>query len=182
MRADAQKNFEHLLAIARQAIKEDGVDASLRDIARRADVGLATLYRHFPTREALLETLLRDSLDALTQKAVDLAQVGSAGEALLTWLRDAVAFVRSYNGIVTVMATALADEDSALHASCTSLRSAGTSLLDRAQVAGAARSDIDGVELFALIGALGWLGEQASFESRSDHLFELVVAAILTRS
>ena len=54
MRADAKKNYDHLLAVAREVVTEQGAEASLRDIARRAEVGLGTLYRHFPTREALL--------------------------------------------------------------------------------------------------------------------------------
>ncbi|MFD7796939.1 TetR/AcrR family transcriptional regulator, partial [Streptomyces sp. NPDC059759] len=72
MRADARKNREHLLAVAGAVIAEQGVDASMRDIARRADVGLATLLRHYPTREALLEALLRTSFDELTAKAGEL--------------------------------------------------------------------------------------------------------------
>ena len=66
MRADARKNYDHLLEVARENVAEHGADASLRDIARRAGVGLGTLYRHFPTREALLEALLRTSFDELT--------------------------------------------------------------------------------------------------------------------
>ena len=58
MRADARKNYNHLLAVAREVITESGVNASMRDIARRAGVGSATLLRHFPTREALYEALL----------------------------------------------------------------------------------------------------------------------------
>ncbi|MFE2611231.1 TetR/AcrR family transcriptional regulator, partial [Streptomyces mirabilis] len=75
MRADARKNRDHVLAVAGTAITEQGVDVSLRDVARRADVGLATLLRHFPTREALLEALLRTSFDEMT------AQAGGRGAA-----------------------------------------------------------------------------------------------------
>ena len=69
MRADAQKNYNRLLAVARTAIAQQRADASLRDIARRAGVGFGTLYRHFPTREALLESLLRVSFEDLTARA-----------------------------------------------------------------------------------------------------------------
>ena len=72
MRADARKNYSHLLAVARDVVTEHGADASMRDIARRANVGLATLFRHFPTREALFEALLRTNADALTQQAAEL--------------------------------------------------------------------------------------------------------------
>ncbi len=180
MRADARKNHSHLLAVARAVITERGAGASLRDIARRADVGLATLYRHFPTREALLEALLRATLDELTQRAGDLERLHSPDEALVSWLREGVAFVRSYNGVVDLMAAAIADPDSALHASCIAVRSAGAQLLLRAQAAGTARADMDGTDLFALIGALGWFGDQPSFAPRADHLFDVIASAILT--
>lgn len=180
MRVDAQRNYDHLLEIARLVVTEHGADASLRDIARRADVGLATLYRHFPTREALLEALLHSALAELTRKAVKLETSNAADEALVAWFRDGVAFVRSFNGVVDLMAVAIADVDSALHASCVTLRSAGARLLLRAQTEGSARADIDGVDLFALMGALGWVGDQPSFASRSDHLVDVVAGAILT--
>ena len=168
--------------MARTVITKQGTDASLRDIARKAEVGLATLYRHFPTREALLEALLRTSLDELTLKAAELKAFMSPGEALAFWLREAVAFVQRYNGVVSVMAAALADESSALHASCSNLRSAGGRLLQQAQAAGEARADLDGIDLFALIAALGWVGDQAAFASRADHLLSVIIAAILTEA
>ena len=180
MRADARKNYIHLLAVARAVITEHGADASLRDIARKAEVGLATLYRHFPTREALLEALLHATLAELTQKAGALETSAAPGEALVSWFRDGVAFVQSYSGVVDLMATAIADPDSALHASCVDLRSAGTRLLHLAQAEGIVRTDIDGTDLFALIGALGWVGGQPSFAPRAEHLFEFVASAILT--
>lgn len=180
MRADARKNYGHLLAVARAVITEHGADASLRDIARKADVGLATLYRHFPTREALLEALLQATLAELTQKAGELETSDAPDEALVSWFRDGVAFVRSYSGVVDLMAAAIADPDSALHASCVSLRAAGTRLLLRAQAEGMARTDIDGIDLFALIGALGWIGDQPSFAPRADHLVSIIASAILT--
>jgi AcrR family transcriptional regulator len=179
MRADARKNYSHLLAVARDVITEHGADASLRDIARRADVGLGTLYRHFPTREALLEALLRATLDDLTQRAGELETSSSPDEALVSWFREAVAFTHSYSGIVDLMAAAIADPDSALHASCTTVRSAGARLLLRAQAEGMARADIDGTDLFALIGALGWVGDQPSFARRADHLVDVIAGAIL---
>ncbi|MBN8468845.1 TetR/AcrR family transcriptional regulator [Corallococcus exiguus] len=180
MRADAKKNYEHLLAVARAVVEEQGADASLRDIARRADVGLATLYRHFPTREALLEALLRTSLDEMTAQAAELETSGTPDEALVTWLRDAVAFTQTYHGVTELMMAALDDPKSALHASCVTVRAAGTRLLSRAQAAGKARSDIDGTELFALIAALAWLGNQPALGRHADHLFEIIASAILT--
>ena len=104
MRADARKNYAHLLAVARAVITEHGAEASLRDIARKAGVGLATLYRHFPTREALLEALLHATLAELTQRAGELEKSDAPDEALLAWFRVGVAFVQSYSGVVNLMA------------------------------------------------------------------------------
>ena len=178
MRADARKNYSHLLAVARDVVTEHGVDASMRDIARRADVGLATLLRHFPTREALFEALLRTNLDALTQKAGELETSKPPDEALVSWVREEVAFVQSYSGVVALMASAHADPDSALYATCAAVHSAGERLLLRAQTEGTARTDMNGDDLFALISALGWLVGQPSFAPQTDHLFNIIASAI----
>lgn len=125
MRADARKNRDHLLAVAGTALAEQGVEVSLRDIARRADVGLATLLRHFPTREALLDALLRTSFDEMTARAAALETSDAPAEALVSWLRDCVAWTTEYRGVTVLMAAAIDDTESALHASCVALRAAG---------------------------------------------------------
>lgn len=125
MRADARKNRDHLLAVAGGVITEQGAEASLRDIARRADVGLATLLRHFPTREALLDALLRTSFDELTAQADVLETSSAPDDALVLWLRDFVACAHNYRGAVASMMTAIEDPESALHASCVTMRGAG---------------------------------------------------------
>lgn len=180
MRADAQKNYEHLLATARQVFSGQGADASLRDVARKAGVGLGTLYRHFPTREALLEALLRTGFDDLAARAGELETVSAADEALVSWLHEFVACAHNYRGVVTAMMAAIADANSALHASCVTMKAAGTRLLTRAQAAGKARTDIDGADLFALAGALAWLNDQPSLAQNSERLFDVVATALLT--
>jgi len=179
MRADAEKNYTHLLAVARDAVTEHGTDASMRDIARRAGVGLATLLRHFPTREALFEALLRTNLDALTQKASELETSSSPDDALVSWFREGVAFVQSYSGAVALMASAHADPASALYATCAAVHSAGERLLLRAQTEGTARADLNGVDLFALMSGLGWLAGQPGFAQQAGHLFHIMAGAIL---
>jgi AcrR family transcriptional regulator len=180
MRADAKKNYSHLLAVAGDVVAEHGADASMRDIARRADVGLATLLRHFPTREALFEALLRMNVDVLMRQADELEASSSPDDALVSWFREAVAFTHSYSGVCELMASAHGDPDSALHALSTALRTVGARLLQRAQSEGTARADMDGVDLFALMSALGWLVGQPGFAPRGDHLFDLITSAILT--
>ena len=179
MRADARKNYSHLLAVARDVVIEHGVNASMRDIARRAGVGLATLLRHFPTREALIEALVCTNLDALTQRADELETSNSPDEALVSWFREWVAFARSYRGVVALMAAAHTNPHSALYASCAAVHSASARLLLRAQADGTARADMNGDDLFALMTALGWAIDQPSFAPRADHLVRLITSAIL---
>src|SRR5216683_1164509 len=93
MRADARRNYERLLSAAAAAFATRGADdVSLEEIARRAGVGIGTLYRHFPTRQALLEAVYRDQVEALRARADELAEAESPGDALAEWLRAMVKF------------------------------------------------------------------------------------------
>lgn len=181
MRADAQANRNRLLEIAAEVVAEHGVDASMRDIARKADVGLATLLRHFPSRDALLDALLRADFDELTARAAELAKAESADDALVTWLRSCVGWTAEYRGVAELMAAAIEDSGSALHASCVSLRESGTRLLERAKAEGSARGDFSGDDLFALAAALAWLAGQPPLVPRADHLFEVLTDALFAR-
>lgn len=181
MRADARKNYSHILTIAREVVAEHGADASMRDIARRAEVGLATVLRHFPTREALFEALLCTNLDSLTRRADELETSNAPDEALVSWVREWVAFAQSHRGVVAMMAAAHTNPDSALYASCAAVHSASARLLLRAQAEGTARPDMNGDNLFALMTALGWAVDQPSFAAQADHLVCLIASAILTR-
>ena len=179
MRADAQKNYDHLLDVARGVFGEQGAEASMRDVARTAGVGIGTLYRHFPTREALLEALLRGSFDRITNDAVELEAAAAPGDALVAWLRSMVALAHGQRGVIASMTAAIDDPDSALHASCVALKTSGARLLARAQAQGRARTDIDGVDLLALVSALAWLNDQPPFAARAGHLTDVVAGAIL---
>ncbi|MEV1178194.1 helix-turn-helix domain-containing protein [Nonomuraea sp. NPDC049784] len=182
-RADARRNRERILAVARTVVQEQGTEASLRDIARRAEVGLGTLYRHFPTREALLEELLRDGFDRLAGRAEALAESGSPYEALVEFLRELMGGAGAVRGLAGSMMATIQDERSPLHASCMAMRSAAGRLLERAQADGRIREDIDGTDLFALANALSWITDQApSLDSRRDHLFGLVMDGLTPQS
>jgi len=100
--------------------------------------------------------------------------------ALTSWLNDAAAVAHTYSGTIDLMVAAIADPQSALHASCHAMRAAGTHLLVRAQEHGMARLDMDGADLFGLLGALAWLRDQPLLAPRADHLFGIVADAILT--
>lgn len=181
MRSDAKKNYDHLLEVARKVIAEQGVSASLRDVARQAGVGIGTLYRHFPTREALLEALLGASFDGVTNQAAGYEATEKSDQALVSWLRDMVALTYDHRGVIAAMTAAIEDEQSALHGSCVLLKASGARLLARAQSEGRARKDIDGTDLLALVSALAWLNDQAPFATRVDRLFDLIAGAILAQ-
>ncbi|MFB4278082.1 MULTISPECIES: TetR/AcrR family transcriptional regulator [unclassified Nonomuraea] len=161
-RADVRRNRERLLASARDAFATDGTDASLREIARRAGVGIGTLYRHFPTREALLEAILDSNFDTLRERAEQLLASPShtPHEALLTWLNDLAASTRTYQGLPQSIMTALADESSELYVSCAAMRASGARLLGRAQEAGQVRPDLTVYEVIALAIGLAWAAQQ----------------------
>jgi AcrR family transcriptional regulator len=179
MRADARKNYDHLLVIAREVITEEGATASLRDIARRAGVGLATLYRHFPSREDLVHTLLSTDLDELSNKANVIGWSSSTADQLVGWFESGVQFFQRYKGVADLMAAADANPGSALYHSCKTMRDAGTRLLEKAQSDGVARGDINGSDLFALIAAAGWLCDQPAFSDRSKHLTTIIARTVI---
>jgi AcrR family transcriptional regulator len=177
-RADARRNHERLLAAAGDVVAEQGTQASLREVARRAEVGLGTLYRHFPTRDALLEALLRQRFDDLAEAARELADAAPE-QALTEWLRRFLAGSTTYRGLATSMMATLGDEGSPLSASCHAMREAAGALLLRAQESGHVRSDVDRLEVFALVSALGWIADEAPvLADRTEHLFSLVMDAL----
>ncbi|WP_406315702.1 TetR/AcrR family transcriptional regulator [Streptosporangium sp. NBC_01639] len=162
MRADARRNYERLLSEAATVFAEHGVEASLEEIARRAGVANGTLYSHFPTRQALLEALLRSRMQTLSGSARDLLDHPSAHEALIIWTRAVVAHAMVYRGLAISMMRSIEDETSQLHAACQAVLTGGERLLNRAQAAGTVRGDATAADLYALINAVAWAGEQTS--------------------
>jgi AcrR family transcriptional regulator len=145
-RADARRNYEKLIAAAQEAFGEQGGSASLEDIARGAGVGIGTLYRHFPTRQDLLESVYVEEVEALCHSAQELADL-APWDALVAWLHR---FVR-YTATKRALAEAL-NYESALALSCrAAIYAAGEPLLHRAQAAGAVRTDLTFDDVLRLI-------------------------------
>ncbi len=152
-RADAARNRDRLLEAAADVFSAGGPDASLEAVAKRAGVGIGTLYRHFPTREALFEAVYRREVDQLGELAERLANEAEPVDALRRWLHANVRLVATKKGMVTALALA-AHRPSELHAySAHRLARAVGSLLDRAAGAGEIRADITPEDLLrALVG------------------------------
>ncbi|SCF00913.1 transcriptional regulator, TetR family [Micromonospora coriariae] len=148
-RADARRNYDALIAAARDAFAEHGAAASLEDVARRAGVGIGTLYRNFPSRRHLFEAVYVEEVRALSRSAEDLAEL-PPWDALVAWLHRFVAYVATKR--------ALAEEllhDSEIFRSCrTEIYAAGEPLMSRAQAAGVVRDDIGFDDVVRLISGL----------------------------
>lgn len=145
-RADARRNFDALLEAAREVFARDGATASLEEIARRAGVNIATLYRNFPTRQDLFETVYLDEVEALGQAAAEL-QDQDPWEALAAWLRQFVRYATTKKAIFD----ALNHQDPMFVAARELIHNAGRPLLQRAQDAGTARPEVTFDDVLFLI-------------------------------
>lgn len=172
-RPDARRNYQRLLDAAAAAFADRGADASLNDIARHAGVGAATLYRHFPSREALLEALLAERHQALSAQARRLGDSPKPAEALLTWLRAFVAHVTTYRGLAALVKAGLQDEQSPFYSSCQDMTEAGAQLLAQAQGSQAIRADVDISDVLKLASAIAIATEQTSNDA--DRLLTLAL-------
>ncbi|MGP0052095.1 MAG: TetR/AcrR family transcriptional regulator [Solirubrobacteraceae bacterium] len=149
-RADARRNYEKVLAAAREAFAAGGEATSLEEIARRAGVGIGTLYRHFPNRQALLEALYLGEVDQLCRSAAEL-EGADPWQALTEWFERFIAYMATKQALSGELLNYL-DRDAALFQSCrTSLFAAGGPLLRRAQQAGVVRPDAEFAEVMQIV-------------------------------
>ncbi|MFJ6572654.1 TetR/AcrR family transcriptional regulator [Streptomyces sp. NPDC091292] len=148
-RKDAARNYDALLAAAREAFAENGAEASLEDIARRANVGIGTLYRNFPTRRQLFESVYADEVNALCRVAQQVAS-REPWEALATWLHRFVDYTVTKRAIREAI-----DSESEIFLACRdSMYAAGGPLFERAQQAGAARTDMTFDDLLRMVAGI----------------------------
>jgi AcrR family transcriptional regulator len=149
-RADARRNYEKVLAAAREAFAEGGESTALEEIARRAGVGIGTLYRHFPNRQALLEALYVNEVDELCRSAEGLLE-RDPWEALDAWFERLIAYMATKRALAHELLNYV-DQDAPLFRVCrSSLFAAGEPLLKRAQDAGEVRSDVEFSEVLQMV-------------------------------
>src|SRR5215218_10975502 len=140
-RADARRNYENVLAAAREAFAEGGESTALEEIARRAGVGIGTLYRHFPNRQALVEALYVDEVEEMCRSAAEL-DGADPWEALNGWFERFVAYIGTKRALAHELLNYLDHDAPLFRASRSSLFAAGEPLLTRAQEAGVVRRDV----------------------------------------
>jgi AcrR family transcriptional regulator len=177
MRADAKRNYEKLVTAAAEAFAEHGADdVSLEEIAKRASVGIGTLYRHFPNRQALLEAVYRDQVEALRARAEELVATKPPAEALATWLRDLVDFGRTKRMLTSAMLTTVTQDSEVMTSSRQMMRRAAADILSSAQQAGVVRADADPADLMRLVHAISMTTEWAGDDNeQADRLLALVL-------
>ncbi|MEU3186969.1 helix-turn-helix domain-containing protein [Streptomyces sp. NPDC006923] len=181
MRADARRNYDRLLAEARISFAEHGTDASLEDVARRAGVGIGTLYRHFPNRHALMSAVFQEALASLLERSRELAGAAVPCEALVEWLRAIITHAGEYRGLSQALMSASRDRSSALSQCSVPMREAGERLLVRAQRAGSVRPEVSIDDLMQLTNAIALAAEQTPDEPQlADRLLTLTLTGLST--
>jgi len=152
-RADARRNYERVLAAAREAFAEGGESTSLEEIARRAGVGIGTLYRHFPSRQALLEALYVNEVEEISRSAAEIDDP-DPWRALNVWLQRLTGYLATKRALANELMNYL-DADAELFRECrTALFAAGEPLLKRAQDAGAVRPDVEFWDVLHMVAGI----------------------------
>jgi AcrR family transcriptional regulator len=142
-RADARRNYDKVLAAAREAFAEGGESTALEEIARRAGVGIGTLYRNFPNRQALLETLYLEEVEGICRLAVEQRESAEPFAALVGWFESFIGYIATKQALAAELTNYL-DRDSPLFKACRAeLWAAGEPLLTRAQEAEVVRADVE---------------------------------------
>jgi len=177
-RADARRNYEKLISAAREAFTDEGSSAALEDIARRAGVGIGTLYRHFPTRRDLVEAVYVEEVEALSRSAADLASE-PPWEALIAWLHRFAEYLATKQALAQEL-FAYVDRDADVFRSCrAALFAAGEPLLLRAQAAGQVRGDTDIFEIVQLVGGISKI--QAAEPGQIERILDIALDGLRPR-
>jgi AcrR family transcriptional regulator len=174
-RADAVRNRERVLEAAKAVFSAGGPDASLEAVARRAGVGIGTLYRHFPTREALFEAVYRREVQQLGELAEQLKSDAAPVEALRRWLRSNVEFVATKKGMSAALALAVHGSSELYAYTFDRLTKAVGALLDRAVAAGEIRSDIGPEDLLRALVGMCYMHDQPGWQATVLRLVDVFV-------
>jgi len=171
-RADARRNYEKVLAAAREAFAEGGESTSLEEIARRAGVGIGTLYRNFPNRQALLEALYTDEVEEVCRSAEQLDGT-DPWEDLNAWLERFIAYIGTKRALAAELLNYLDHDAPLFQSSRASLYASGEPLLQRAQQAGAVRPDVTIADVMQMVMGIAKL--PAGNPSQVEHLIRIAL-------
>jgi AcrR family transcriptional regulator len=175
-RADAQRNRERILEMAKQEFTRVGANASLEDIAKKSGVGSGTLYRHFPTREDLLVAVYRSEMERLAAAERTLADSMSPVEALRAWLLLFVDAVETKHIIAPVLNTLVGDPKKVFKTSYAQIHAALRALVKRAVKSGDIRKDLDPIDLFRAVVGVANVSASPDWQQSARRLVDILIA------
>ena len=177
-RADSVLNRERLLEAATAIFAAGGPQASLEAVARRADVGIGTLYRHFPTRESLYEAVYRREVDQLVELAKQLQTQATPIEALRRWMQSGVEFMATKKGMAAALALAAHSSSELIAYSLDRLTSALRQLLQRAASAGELRAEVDAEDLLRTLVGMCYAQDRPAWQAKVLQLVDIFIEGL----
>ena len=181
-RADSERNRVRLLETAKVAFAEKGSGASLDAIARTAGVGAGTLYRHFPTRDALVAAVYRNETEQLVAAADRLEKTYPPVTALREWLQLFVDYIATKHGMHEVLNSIVGGTSDLYSASTAQVKQAIAKLVDRAVASGDIRLDLDPLDLLRALAGVANIGLGPDGERAAKNLVDILIAGLRTRS
>ncbi len=175
LRADAQRNRGRLLAVAVRAFSEEGPDVTLESIARDAGVGIGTLYRHFPTREALVEAAYRNELARLCDAAADLLRAVPPDEATRTWMDRFIDYMTTKRGMADALRAVIASGGDPFAQTRGRLLGAITALLGAGAAAGIIRGDVDPGDVLASLSGVSLAAGEPAQRDQARRMLDLLM-------
>lgn len=175
-RADAQRNRERILEVAKQAFTQSGANASLDDIAKKAGVGPGTLYRHFPTRDALLESVYRTEVQKLAEAEQKFAETMPPREALRAWMLLFVDYIATKKIIAPALKPSVGAISKRVEASYAPIHEAVRALVKRAIKAGEIRRDVDPIDLLRALIGVAYLESTPDWQTSAKRLVDIFIA------
>jgi AcrR family transcriptional regulator len=181
LRTDARRNRDKLIEVGAEAFAERGAQASLEEIARRAGVGIGTLYRHFPTREHLVEVVYRRELGLLAAAANELASELPPDAALEEWMHRFVSYMATKRGMASSLKLLMTSNSSLFTEGSNVLHDALGDLLHKAIDVGAVRSDIEPTDVLYALSSIYSIPEAQDWRQRAHRLIGLIVDGLRHR-
>lgn len=175
LRADGERNRERLMEAAKAGFAETGPNVSLEEIARRAGVGIGTLYRHFPTRDALIEAVYRHELGGFAEAGDRLSATLPPGEALHEWMRLLVDYIATKKVIAAAVATMVGGSTELYASSGTRITDAMSALVARAAQAGDIRADVDPEDLLRALVGFTYGNANPGWEASAKRLIDILM-------